>query len=90
VIAAALMGVVAAGPASATNTTWSQLDPATSPSARATGTAMTHDSATSQLVLFGSGDASGSLNDTWTWDGTTWTQLDPAVSPPPRWGGAMA
>ena len=70
--------------------TWTQLDPATSPSARS-GAAMAYDASTGQLVLFGGSTSSSSLvNDTWTWNGATWTQLTPATSPSARYGAAMA
>ncbi len=70
--------------------TWTQLDPATSPSARS-GAAMAYDAGTGQLVLFGGSTSSSSfVNDTWTWNGTTWTQLNPATSPSARDGAAMA
>jgi hypothetical protein len=41
-------------------------------------------------VLFGGDGGSGSLSDTWAWDGTTWTQLSPATSPPYSSGASMA
>ena len=73
-----------------TNSTWTQLSPATSPPARS-GASMAYDPATQQLLLFGGNDQSdNSLNDTWTWNGTTWSQLSPATSPPGRSGASMA
>ena len=70
-------------------TNWSELSPATSPSARAY-TGMVYDAARGGLVLFGGENTSGGhLNDTWVWDGTTWTQR--AVSgPSPRAPSTMA
>jgi fibronectin type III domain protein/galactose oxidase-like protein len=65
-------------------TTWIQLHPSSSPSAR-DAAGMTFDEATGQLVLFGGFAGTNSyLNDTWAWDGTTWTQRTPASSPPAR------
>jgi len=29
------------------------------------------------VVMFGGEDATGHLDDTWTFDGTTWTQISP-------------
>ena len=75
--------------------TWSQLQPATSPTARSL-TSMAYDAATNTVVLFGGCTANsncgstGLLGDTWTWDGSTWTQLSPATSPPAREDAAMA
>jgi hypothetical protein len=69
-----------------TGTTWTQLSPATSPSARFGGV-MAYDPATSQLVLFGGGASfTGTLklNDTWAWTGTTWSKLSPTTSPSAR------
>src|SRR5262245_54635307 len=59
---------------------WEQKAPPTSPSAR-DRLAMTWDGARGQVVLFGGDDGSGSLADTWVWDGSTWTQKSPATSP---------
>jgi hypothetical protein len=55
---------------------WSQLSPATSPSARY-GATLVHDAARHKLLLFGG----FGLNDTWTWDGTTWKQENPTTRP---------
>lgn len=80
---------------------WSQAHPATSPSTRF-GAAEAYDPATSQLVLFGGGtqsttidsqgnetDSGVAYNDTWTWNGTTWTQLHPSLSPAGRAGAQL-
>jgi hypothetical protein len=68
-----------------TGTTWNQIFPTTSPSSRADG-AITYDSGTSQLILFGGADTQAhvDLNETWEWTGTTWSQLHPVHSPPAR------
>ena len=67
-------------------TTWTKLNPATSPSGLAYAS-MAYDAATGQLVLFGGMDAATNqaLGDTWTWDGTTWTKQtrDPTPAPQP-------
>ena len=64
---------------------WTQLAPATSPSAR-NGHAMAYDAACQRVVLFGGSN----LGDTWEWDGTDWTHLAPSASPSGRSGHAMA
>jgi uncharacterized repeat protein (TIGR01451 family) len=79
----------AAGPAGPAGSTWTWLQPATSPSARV-GAAMAYDAATKSIVLFGGGTDTAVLGETWTWDGTNWTQASPATSPPPRDEAAMA
>lgn len=65
--------------------TWTDMTPATSPSARRP-TALAYDPIQQRVLLFG-GDSNG---DTWTWDGQSWTELYPAVSPSPRSGASMA
>jgi hypothetical protein len=69
-------------------TTWTQLNPPTSPPARERAS-MAYDPSTGQLVLFG-GYGPGYLHDTWTWDGTTWTQQSPKASPSDRIGASLA
>lgn len=54
------------------------------------GASMAYDAATNTVLLFGGGDDSGLLDDTWSWDGSTWTQLTPATSPTARYGPSMA
>jgi hypothetical protein len=72
---------------------WTQLSPATSPSARGSA-GMAYDASTGTVVLFGGEDSAtnGSVfGDTWTWDGTTWTQQFPPFSPAARMSrGTMA
>jgi Galactose oxidase, central domain len=74
---------------------WFQLNPATSPPARAAA-AMAYDATTKTVVLFGGlvlgGVNSGEhLNDTWIWDGTTWTQVNiGGNAPSPRRFEGMA
>jgi hypothetical protein len=57
-------------------TTWTQLFPATHPSARFE-VSMAYDPGTGHIVLFGgaTGTTNRTFGDTWTWDGTNWTQL---------------
>jgi hypothetical protein len=69
-------------------TTWTQLNPATSPSARQLPD-MAYDPTGQQVVLFG-GHNGGALGDTWTWNGTNWTQNVAAVSPSARVEASMA
>lgn len=83
-------------------TAWSQANPATSPSARF-GSSAAYDAASGQLLLFGGGNESISIDsdsnvstsfsvqsDTWSWSGSTWSQLHPASSPPGRVAAAAA
>jgi hypothetical protein len=60
-------------------TTWTQLQPATSPSPRDTFS-LVYDPASQSAILYG-GFNNGRLSDTWSWNGTTWTELSPAESP---------
>jgi sugar lactone lactonase YvrE len=91
---AAMLAAVAAlclGSAAAQVTqlpTWTELNPATSPTP-SLYSAAAYDSASGQLVLFG-GYTTGYSNETWTWTGSTWTQQSPATSPPGRYLAAMA
>jgi len=65
-------------------TTWTQKSPATSPSARLSGS-MKYDRANGNVVLYGGRNISSIvLNETWTWDGTTWTQESPTLDPDGR------
>lgn len=74
-----------------TGTTWTQLQPTTTPPARCDA-AMAWDSTTNQLILFG-GTADGlgtPMDDTWAWNGIDWAQLSPVTSPPNRFREAMS
>ena len=62
---------------------WTQMNPATSPSARYEAT-LAYDAAHQKVVLFGGANSSGSSNETWLWNGTNWLQKHPAHSPPAR------
>jgi hypothetical protein len=63
-------------------TSWTEIHPATSPSARFEA-AMAYDPVRGCIVMYGGG---GSLDfplaETWTFDGSNWTRLAPATSPP--------
>jgi hypothetical protein len=62
-----------------------------SPPARAFA-GVAYDSAPSSrsLIVFGGDSNSGSLNDTWEWDGSRWGQYVPSASPPAMYGQSMA
>src|SRR5690348_5793835 len=69
--------------------TWTQLSPTTSPSARAYSSAA-FDPATGQTILFGGCGSGVYYNHTWSWDGSTWSQLSPTTSPSARAYASMA
>ena len=80
-----------AGLACGQTPTWTQLLPATIPTARVYG-ASAYDTATGLFTVYG-GNAPGdgtSLSDTWVWNGKRWTQMQPAANPGPRYAAAMA
>lgn len=71
---------------------WTQMSPATVPSARA-GHGSVYDQATQRAVMFG-GFATLSppierLGDTWEWNGVDWLQRSPTTSPSPRGNPSM-
>src|SRR5438132_4915241 len=72
--------------------TWTNMTPgeARRPSVR-TGHAMTYDSKTDRIILFGDTSGITNHNDTWTYDfnTNTWTEMKPGVSPPASVGQAM-
>jgi hypothetical protein len=51
--------------------------------------AMAYDPADGTVVLFGGQARSGSLRDTWTWNGSAWSEAHPATSPPALSGAQM-
>jgi hypothetical protein len=72
-------------------TTWTQLSPTSSPSAR-DSESLVYDAATQTAIMYGGYNyAARRLSDTWSWDGSTWTELYPADSPgvvTTAWSGA--
>lgn len=53
--------------------------------------AMAYDAKRDRVVMFGGSGSSGSLGDTWEFDGATWTERTPASgSPMPRYNHKMA
>ncbi|HEV7679766.1 MAG TPA: hypothetical protein VGQ42_14470 [Candidatus Dormibacteraeota bacterium] len=58
------------------------------PPARAQA-AMAYDPNLGVVVMFGGRGGSGSLDDTWTWDGSTWRRQHTAVAPAARAGATM-
>jgi len=85
--ALACLAVVAVCPAQTPN--WQEIKPTFKPPKRHRH-ALAYDAHRQRTVLFG-GDAfpTGSLGDTWEWDGTNWTQLKPTTSPVARHDHAM-
>jgi hypothetical protein len=71
--------------------TWTQQQPATSPSARESAS-MAYDAATGNVVLFGGETVKGvrPYGNTWVWDGSTWTEQHPATSAGAREAASMA
>jgi hypothetical protein len=59
---------------------WSQLNPATSPTAR--GAAVAANDLVHNTVVLWAGLADVNPINTWTWDGTNWTLQSPAALPP--------
>jgi hypothetical protein len=54
-----------------------------------TNAAMAFDAANGTVVLFGGNGKSGSLGDTWIWNGSVWTEAHPSTAPPPISGAKM-
>lgn len=69
-------------------TTWTQLAPSASPSARALAS-LAHDPVRNRYVLFGGWTSAFSVgtanNQTWEFDGANWSQVNPTTSPPGLW-----
>jgi len=72
------------------DSTWTQKNPSSKPSAR-TGHAMAYIG-TDQVLLFGGYDTGGFSDETWVYDlsANTWTQKDPSQKPSARRGQGMA
>lgn len=52
--------------------------------------AMAFDDTRGEMVLYGGSDATGSLGETWVFDGTDWVQRSPAHPPAPTDGANLA
>lgn len=66
------------------NSTWNQLSPSSSPSARM-GHTLTYNPATNSVVLVGGiGSGNTLLGDTWHYSQNSWTQVYPTTLLPPR------
>jgi hypothetical protein len=70
--------------------TWNESEPPDSPTTRSAA-AMVYDSARARVVLFGGQNSSGTLADTWEYDGssTTWTSIATTGAPGARVYSAM-
>lgn len=69
---------------------WTAVSPGAGPTPPARyGHALAYDSRRGQVVLFGGGDASHLLNDTWVFDGRAWTEIAVPNPPSPRFEHAM-
>jgi hypothetical protein len=77
-----------AGVAGAQSANWVQLSTAHSPSGRYYP-AMAYDPVSRLLLLFGGMTASGTVNDTWLFDGSDWAQVQTPTAPGSRYGAAM-
>jgi len=75
----------------ATDNNWTKRTPNPAPGGHQQH-AMTYDSATSLILLFGGQNSTGSLNDLWAYNtsANTWTQLTPASSPAIRYSQKIA
>ncbi|HEX9907766.1 MAG TPA: kelch repeat-containing protein [Thermoplasmata archaeon] len=73
------------------NNTWINMDPVEKPPARYDH-AMTYDSRSGQMIIFGGYNLAGLLNDTWVYDfsSNTWTDVNPPQRPSARRGCSMA
>lgn len=89
VVSAALFAVsLDAGLSAQSVPVWSNVSPASGPSARSYH-AMAYDSQRGVTVLFGGSSGGSPLGDTWEYDGFSWTQVATS-GPPVRDGQAMA
>ena len=50
---------------------------------------MAYDSLNKVGILFGGSTTTGSVGDTWQWDGSNWTELTPTTSPPNTFAQSM-
>ncbi len=76
-----------------TTSTWTELSPAVSPSARY-GASIAFDPSSGQIILFGGENNGTFLDDTWAFNAqdhaNTWTNLTPSTPPSAREGASMA
>ena len=80
----------AAGSGAGSTAIWSQIEGGQTPQPRE-GAAITYDTATGDVLMWGGQDSTVYYNSTWQWNNTTgWKQLTPATSPPAAIGAAMA
>lgn len=65
--------------------TWTKMEPSTSPKGR-NYHAMAYDAQADRVILFGGGDWSKNMGDTWAYDYNTdtWTEMEPGEGPRPR------
>lgn len=56
--------------------------PSVAPPSPRWGSSLAYDEANRDLVLFGGSSPSGSLNETWTWDGKDWRRYEVRPAPP--------
>jgi hypothetical protein len=65
--------------------TWTKMNPSTRPAGR-NYHAMAYDPQADRVILFGGGDFSKSMDDTWAYDynSDTWTEMEPGEGPRPR------
>jgi hypothetical protein len=69
--------------------TWSRVKLTSGPAARASF-ASAYDPVSKKVVLFGGYDATGPLNETWTFDGAHWAKINTSVAPTARFGTSFA
>ena len=68
--------------------TWSQLQPATSPSPRY-GSSCTYDQHRGRALLFGGANNTQAVGETWAFDGTNWSLVTTAAAPQARTGHVL-
>lgn len=84
-----LVAVTFSMPADAQSLTWKKLKLTSGLPARS-GFASAYDPVSKKVVVFGGANQSGTLNETWVFDGAAWTQIATSIAPVARSGAAMA